>query len=224
MSWRPSHESRPSYASPRTARTGASTLDPTMRILIIAAMLVGLISIGTIIALSIARSQGSSPTTVQASETAPAVTVTTAATTAPAATAASAPVIVSARGTPTPAPTVSPAEAGPLQSTGNAEAGRTLFSAMPTEAILAGAVACSTCHNVDAGSGTLIGPSLSGVATRAETQVAALSAAQYLRTSIMAPNSYVVESFVPGIMNQTFGKALTPSQIEDLVAYLQTLK
>lgn len=226
MSWRPSHESRPSYASPRTARTGASTLDPTMRILIIAAMLVGLISIGTIIVLTIARSQGSSPATTQPVPAAPAAALTPVATIAPAttATAASAPVIVSARGTPTPAPTVSPAEAGPLQSTGNAEAGRALFSAMPTEAILAGAVACSTCHNVDAGSGTLIGPSLSGVATRAETQVAALSAAQYLRTSIMAPNSYVVESFVPGIMNQTFGKALTPSQIEDLVAYLQTLK
>jgi cytochrome c2 len=224
MSWRPSNDHRPSYAAPRAARTGASTLDLTTRILIIAAVLVGLISIGAIIILTVARSQGSSPAAAQAIKTAPVVTVTTAATIAPATIATSAPVIVSARGTPTPAPTISPAEAGPLQSTGNAEAGRALFSAMPTEAILAGAVACSTCHNVDAGSATLIGPSLSGVATRAETRIAALSAAQYIRTSITAPNSYVVEGFVPGIMTQTFGKALTPAQIEDLVAYLLTLK
>jgi cytochrome c2 len=119
---------------------------------------------------------------------------------------------------------VSPAEAGPLQSTGNAEAGRALFSAMPTEAIVAGGIACITCHNVEAGSGTLIGPSLSGVATRVSARVAVLSAAQYLRTSIMAPNSYVAEGFTPGIMPQTFGKALTPAQVEDLVAYLLTLK
>jgi cytochrome c len=95
---------------------------------------------------------------------------------------------------------------------------------MPTAALLAGAVMCSTCHNVDPGSGTLVGPSLSGVATRAETRVAGLSAAQYLRTSIVAPNSYVVEGFVPGLMTQTFEAALTPEQIEDLVAYLLTLK
>ncbi|MEI6779267.1 MAG: c-type cytochrome [Chloroflexales bacterium] len=228
MSWRPSNDPRPSYASPRAARAGASTLDPTTRTLIIAAVLVGLISIGTIIALTIARSQGSSPATTQPVPAAPAAALTPVATVAPTAiattTAASAPLIVSARGTPTPAPTVSPAEAGPLQNTGDAVAGQALFTSMPAEAVLVGAVACSTCHNVDPGSGTLIGPSLSGVATRAETRVAALSAAQYIRTSITAPNSYVVESFVPGIMTQTFGKALTPTQIEDLVAYLLTLK
>ncbi|NTW04344.1 MAG: hypothetical protein HGA19_24285 [Oscillochloris sp.] len=58
----------------------------------------------------------------------------------------------------------------------------------------------------------------------AETRVAILSPAQYLRTSIVAPNSYVVEGFVPGTMTQTFEAALTPAQIEDLVAYLLTLK
>lgn len=224
MSWRPSNDSRPSYASPRAARADVSTLDSTTRILIIVAVIVGLVGIGTIIALTVARGQGSSPAAAQPATAAPAATLTTVATAAPAATAASAPVIVSSRATPTPAPTISPADAGPAQSAGDATAGLALFTSMPTEAVLAGAVACSTCHNVDPGSGTLIGPSLSGVATRAETRVAVLSAAQYLRTSITAPNSYVVESFVPGIMTQTFGKALTPTQVEDLVAYLLTLK
>jgi mono/diheme cytochrome c family protein len=226
MSWRPSNDPRPSYASPRAVRAGASTLDATTRTLIIAAVLVGLISIGTIIALTMARSQGSSPATTQPVQAAPAVALTPVATVAPAptATAASAPAIVSSRATPTPAPTISPSDAGPVQTTGDAAAGLALFTSMPAEAVLVGAVACSTCHNVDQGSGTLIGPSLSGVATRAETRVAVLSAAQYLRTSITAPNSYVVESFAPGIMTQTFDKALTPTQIEDLVAYLLTLK
>ena len=224
MSWRPSHESRSSYVSSHTTHAGAPTLDPTTRILMIAAVVVGLISVGVIIAITAARSQNSSPAAVQAIETAPAATVTTAATVVSTATVASASVIVNSRATPTPAPTISPADAGPVQTTGDAAVGSTLFTSMPADAVLAGAVACSTCHNVAPGSATLIGPSLSGVATRAQTKITALSAAQYLRTSIVAPNSYVVEGFIPGIMNQTFGKSLTPTQIEKRVAYLMTLK
>jgi mono/diheme cytochrome c family protein len=225
MSWRPSNSPRSFSPSPRDPRDKPSAISKSTLILIGAAVIVGLIVVGSLIAFSIARSSGGPAPVAQTTASAPAASATSAATVAPAVTvAATAPAIARGRGTPTPAPTIGPADAGPLQNTGDAEAGRALFTTMPTEALLAGAVACATCHNVDPGSGTLVGPSLSGVATRAETRVQVLSAAQYLRTSILAPNSYVVEGFTPGTMTQTFGKALTPAQVEDLVAYLLTLK
>lgn len=226
MSWRPSNSnSRPSYESQHNAHDHVSGIDPTMRIIIIAAVAIAVIAIGVIIAINLASRQGSSSaTTIPPTSAAAVASPTVAATATKAATSAAASGIVSSRATATPAPTISPADAGPEETHGDAVAGKTLFNGMPTDAITAGAVTCSTCHNVDPGSGTLIGPSLSGVATRAETRVAILSPAQYLRTSIVAPNSYVVEGFVPGTMTQTFEAALTPAQIEDLVAYLRTLK
>ncbi|MBX0329524.1 c-type cytochrome [Oscillochloris sp. ZM17-4] len=220
MSWRPSNSSnyRPSSTPPRGSRDGESAIDPTLRMIIIGAVAVGLIVVGVIVAINLAGSQGA------ATAAAPPAPAPTLAATATLAAPTAAPVIISSRATATPAPTVGPEDAGPVGSSGDAAAGMVIFNGMPSEALLAGAVTCSTCHLVDPGSGTLVGPSLSGVATRAETRVAGLSAAQYLRTSITAPNSYVVEGFVPGLMTQTFEAALTPEQIEDLVAYLLTLK
>ncbi|NNJ11339.1 c-type cytochrome [Chloroflexales bacterium ZM16-3] len=225
MSWRPSNNSnyRPSSSSPRDSRDGASAITPTMRLIIIGAAVLVLIVIGVIIAVNVSGSGGTAaaPAAVVAT-----VAPTAAATATPAAVAAAPTTqgFISSRTTPTPAPTVGPEDAGPVGNSGDVAAGMTIFNGMPSEALLAGAVTCNTCHLVDPGSATLVGPSLSGVATRAETRIAGLSAAQYLRTSIVAPNSYVVEGFVPGTMTQTFEAALTPEQIEDLVAYLLTLK
>lgn len=225
MSWRSSNDFRSPNSPRRDSRDTKSALDPTMRLMIIGGVALVVIVIGIIVAVNLAGSQGGGTTVAaQPTSAAPAATATTAPTVAPVATSASAPVIVSSRATATPAPTVSPADAGPLETTGDAEVGRALFNSMPAEKLLAGAVLCYTCHNVDPGSDTLVGPSLSGVATRAETRVPILSPAQYLRVSITVPNSYVVEGFLPGTMTQTFAKALTPEEIEDLVAYLLTLK
>lgn len=124
---------------------------------------------------------------------------------------------------PTPEP-LTPEDIGPPDTNGNAEAGAALFASLPDEALAAGAVTCSSCHYVEPGSGTLVGPSLSGVATRAATRDPNLTAAQYLRVSITHPNNYIVEGFTPGAMPSTFKEALTPEQIEDLVAYMLTLK
>jgi mono/diheme cytochrome c family protein len=216
MSWRPSNSFRPGSGSSRSPQPGSpSTLDPTLRMILIGAAALGLVVLALIVVLSNNNRQPGSSAAVQP-------TVRPTSTTAPAATPTSA-VTRRAAATTVPVATISPATAGAVETSGNAEAGQALFVSMPSEALAAGAVNCSVCHNIEPGSGTLVGPSLSGVGTRAATRIEGLSAAQYLRTSITTPDAYLVEGFTPGIMTQTFGKALTPAQTEDLVAYLLTL-
>ena len=97
---------------------------------------------------------------------------------------------------------------------GDAARGQRLFG---------GAATCSTCHDTKAGM-TIVGPSLKGIATRAGSREPGKSAEDYIRESILTPNSYVVKGFTPGLMPQNFSKLLTQKQINDLIAYLLTLK
>ncbi len=89
--------------------------------------------------------------------------------------------------------------------------------------IFTGPGTCFTCHDTSAGI-TIVGPSLKGIASRAGSRKPGMSAEDYLHESIVNPNAFVVQGFLPNIMPQTFVKALTPQQINDLVAYLMTLK
>ncbi|MCS6844586.1 MAG: cytochrome b N-terminal domain-containing protein [Caldilineales bacterium] len=99
------------------------------------------------------------------------------------------------------------------------EAGRRLF--MGTT--LGTSTGCVICHSLEPGR-KLVGPSLAGVATRAETAVPGLTAEEYLRQSIVEPNAHVVEGYPPNQMPPTFAETLTEQQISDLVAFLMTLK
>jgi nitric oxide reductase subunit C len=82
-----------------------------------------------------------------------------------------------------------------------------------------------------------VAPNLGNIATEAARIVnspdyhgQAKEAASYIRESIVRPNAYIV----PGPnyhnpdgtsdMESDFGQKLTPEQIDDLVAYLMTLK
>jgi cytochrome c553 len=110
---------------------------------------------------------------------------------------------------------------GDTAGAGDAERGKELY-----EQTLIGSNAapgCVTCHSRDAGK-TLVGPSHAGIATIAETAVPGKSAEEFLRESIVTPDAHVTEGFTGGVMYQNYGKDLSEQEINDLVAYLLTLK
>ena len=95
--------------------------------------------------------------------------------------------------------------------------------------------ACNACHSLSAGV-NMAGPSLAGVATRAQQTLAsstytgkAKDIDGYLRESITLPSAHIVaggmySSNGVSFMPSTFGKDLTPEQVTQLVAYLTTFK
>ena len=107
-----------------------------------------------------------------------------------------------------------------VASVGDPASGKTLFE-QPT--IGDNAPGCITCHSTEPGQ-VIVGPSLTGVATRAAGQVKGQMAAEYLRNSILTPNAYVVNGFPADVMYQNYKGVLTDKQLKDLVAYLLTFK
>ena len=68
------------------------------------------------------------------------------------------------------------------------------------------------------------GPGVASVGNRAATSMPGVSAEDYLRQSILEPNVFVVEGFPEGVMPPGWNEALTADQINNLIAYLLTLK
>jgi cytochrome c2 len=110
---------------------------------------------------------------------------------------------------------------------GNADNGKKLFN----EPVIAsaGAPGCATCHSLEKDK-TLVGPSLAGISTEADKAVTeddykgkAKTGADWLREAMLDPNVDVAEGFKPDIMPKAFNK-LSAQELNDLVAYLQTLK
>ncbi len=81
---------------------------------------------------------------------------------------------------------------------------------------------CATCHALEPDT-SIIGPSLAGLATRAETRVEGQSADEYIQLSILRPGDYVVEGY-NDVMITNFSKELTSEDMNALVAFLLTLK
>lgn len=101
--------------------------------------------------------------------------------------------------------------AAPSNLSGPEQVGERLFSQ-----------ACASCHSIVSGV-TVVGPSLAGIATSAESRVAGLSAHDYLLQSIVRPSAYLNDGF-QDVMPQSFGHIFTDEQLEALVSYLLTLK
>jgi nitric oxide reductase subunit C len=113
------------------------------------------------------------------------------------------------------------AACGSNQETGgdSVETGEKLFK----EALLAGAAGCKTCHSLEPDT-VIVGPSLSGIATRAGSMVSGESAEEYIRKSIIAPDEFLVPGYPARVMPNVWGEQLTEDQVDSLVSYLMTLK
>ena len=81
---------------------------------------------------------------------------------------------------------------------------------------------CSVCHSIEPGD-SVIGPSLYGVATRAESRVEGLDARTYLWQSILLPDEYVVDGYPAGQMLPIYRERLSQEQLDALLAYMLTL-
>ena len=130
-----------------------------------------------------------------------------------------------ARPAPTAAPTstTAPAQPAPTPTSTPVPAQPTPTPTGPPEVYnTAQPIACSVCHSLDGTTG--LGPTWLGIATGAETRVSGKSAEEYIRESILDTGAFVVGGFPDGLMPQTFADTLTPEQIDDLVAFLLTLK
>ena len=82
---------------------------------------------------------------------------------------------------------------------------------------------CVACHSVD-GSEQVSGrraPTWQGISGRAGDRVPGLSAAEYLRESIVDPSAYIVEGYVATMQSYKF--LLSEEDIDSLIAFLLTL-
>lgn len=112
---------------------------------------------------------------------------------------------------------------GEEAAVGDAANGEQLFKQQTIGS--ANAPGCITCHSLESGV-TLVGPAQHDVGLRSEERAEALGITQeeYLRQSIVEPNAYIVEGFAEGLMYQNYGEELPEPVIDDLVAYLMTLR
>ena len=103
------------------------------------------------------------------------------------------------------ATTPQPPPPPPAAQEGKAPNGKIVFSAQ----------GCGSCHTFKAANATgTVGPDL-------DTALQGKDAA-FIRESIDDPNKVIASGYQPNIMPQTFGQTLTPTQIDDLVAFLQS--
>lgn len=110
----------------------------------------------------------------------------------------------------------------PAAPVGDAANGEKIYSGA-TPIAGGDAPACSMCHAIEPGKSRDIGPNLSNIGARAATTIEGMPAAEYLRTSIVDPDSYLAGGFQEGIHYRGYREALTPEQVDDLVAYMLTL-
>jgi mono/diheme cytochrome c family protein len=119
--------------------------------------------------------------------------------------------------TETPAPTVNPLFI--YVGTGDVENGAVLFQQLRQEVNFA----CSTCHYVD-NNERLIGPGLLNVVQHAIDHGTGQTPQEYIYESIVNPNAYVVADYPEGLMPQVYADLWTEQELQDLVAYVMTLR
>lgn len=136
---------------------------------------------------------------------------------------------VPATATPAPTETAAPTDVAPTAAveqaaasgtvTGDPVKGKEHFETIRSEVNFA----CITCHYANSEQ-QLIGPGLLNISVRAETRVPGQSAYDYIHTSIVNPSAHVVEGFPDMLMPQTYKDLWTEEELNDIIAYLFTLK
>ncbi|MBE7531629.1 MAG: cytochrome c [Chloroflexi bacterium] len=81
---------------------------------------------------------------------------------------------------------------------------------------------CGSCHSTIPET-VIVGPSLAGIASRAETRKPGQDGRTYLYTAILQPGDFLVDGY-SDLMPATFGKQLTGEDLDAVVAYLLTLE
>ncbi len=81
---------------------------------------------------------------------------------------------------------------------------------------------CGSCHSTIPET-VIVGPSLAGIASRAETRKPGQDGRTYLYTAILQPGDFLVDGYA-NLMPATFGKQLTGEDLDAVVAYLLTLE
>lgn len=102
---------------------------------------------------------------------------------------------------------------------GDPKAGEALFA----QSVIGSQPGCSTCHSLEVGV-VIVGPSLAEIGHHAGEMVSGMSAEEYLRQSILEPDAVVEEGYAAGTMPKVWGDELTEQQVQDLIAYMLTLK
>jgi len=79
---------------------------------------------------------------------------------------------------------------------------------------------CAGCHAIEGISQGVVGPNLTQIGEVAATRQDGVSAGDYVRESILNPNTHVVEGYQPNIMPQNYGQQLDNRALDDLIAFL----
>lgn len=82
---------------------------------------------------------------------------------------------------------------------------------------------CIVCHSLEPDK-NLVGPSMAGIATYAQSALPGMNAAEFLQQAIVEPDKHIMEGYPAGVMYPGYGKDLSQEDIEALVAFLLTLK
>jgi len=100
-----------------------------------------------------------------------------------------------------------------LPAEGDAAHGEVLFNTA-----IKSAPPCSSCHVPNSPAS----PDLAGLSERAGSRVEGMDAREYLFYSIVEPGRYIVDGY-GNVMWNKYDESLSPQDIADLIAYLQTL-
>ena len=98
---------------------------------------------------------------------------------------------------------------GGATGAGDAALGKTTFAS----------AGCGGCHTFKpAGTDAQVGPDLDNLV--ADAKKAGEPEDAYIKQSIVDPNAVIVSGYQPGVMPPTFGKTLSPEELDGLVAFL----